>query len=119
MNCVCSVEPSSCLLFNPVVQALQFLSKAHHCLVQAGGWEKDPALFKEVLKKALDMGEGTASTQCPSQLMMMTLLYLTCFLHWSGEIINFWLRRLKWGRVYLPASSSHREETRLWQVLLV
>lgn len=42
-------------------KALQFLSKAHRCLVQAGGWEKDPALFKEVLKKALDMGEVTIS----------------------------------------------------------
>lgn len=38
-------------------KALQFLSKAHRCQVQAGGWEKDPALFKEVLRKALDMGE--------------------------------------------------------------
>lgn len=27
--------------------------------MQAGGWEKDPALFGEVLREALDMGEGT------------------------------------------------------------
>lgn len=41
-----------------VLQALQFLSKAHRCEVQAGGWEKEPALFKEVIKKAINMAEG-------------------------------------------------------------
>uniref|UniRef100_A0A3P8S138 Tetratricopeptide repeat protein 27 n=1 Tax=Amphiprion percula TaxID=161767 RepID=A0A3P8S138_AMPPE len=39
-------------------KALQFLSKAHRCDVQTGGWEKDPALFKEVIKRAVHMGEG-------------------------------------------------------------
>ncbi|XP_022620855.1 tetratricopeptide repeat protein 27 [Seriola dumerili] len=42
-------------------KALQFLSKAHRCEVQAGGWEKEPALFKEVVKRAIDMGEVTLS----------------------------------------------------------
>ncbi|XP_034464194.1 tetratricopeptide repeat protein 27 [Hippoglossus hippoglossus] len=42
-------------------KALQFLSKAHRCEVQAGGWEKDPCLFKEVMKRAIDMGEVTIS----------------------------------------------------------
>ncbi|XP_071337665.1 tetratricopeptide repeat protein 27 isoform X2 [Trachinotus anak] len=41
-------------------KALQFLSKAHRCEVQASGWEKDPALFKEVVKRAVDMGEANA-----------------------------------------------------------
>lgn len=45
------------------VQALQFLSKAHRCQVQAGGWEKEPALFKEVIKRAIDMGEGERTIQ--------------------------------------------------------
>ncbi|XP_068597477.1 tetratricopeptide repeat protein 27 [Brachionichthys hirsutus] len=40
-------------------KALQFLSKAHRCEVQAGDWEKDPGLFKEVIKRAMDMGEVT------------------------------------------------------------
>ncbi|XP_047459637.1 tetratricopeptide repeat protein 27 isoform X2 [Mugil cephalus] len=40
-------------------KALQFLSKAHRCEVQASGWEKDPALFKEVIKRAIHMGEVT------------------------------------------------------------
>lgn len=42
-------------------KALQFLSKAHRCEVQAGGWEKEPGLFKEVIKRATDMGEVTIS----------------------------------------------------------
>ncbi|XP_060943099.1 tetratricopeptide repeat protein 27 [Limanda limanda] len=42
-------------------KALQFLCKAHRCEVQAGGWEKDPCLFKEVMKRAIDMGEVTIS----------------------------------------------------------
>ncbi|XP_044070278.1 tetratricopeptide repeat protein 27 [Siniperca chuatsi] len=42
-------------------KALQFLSKAHRCEVQAGGWEKEPGLFKEVIKRAIDMGEVTIS----------------------------------------------------------
>ncbi|XP_029306440.1 tetratricopeptide repeat protein 27 [Cottoperca gobio] len=42
-------------------KALQFLSKAHRCKVQAGGWEKEPALFKEVIKRAINMGEVTMS----------------------------------------------------------
>ncbi|XP_042358020.1 LOW QUALITY PROTEIN: tetratricopeptide repeat protein 27 [Plectropomus leopardus] len=40
-------------------KALQFLSKAHRCKVQASGWEKEPALFKEVIKRAVNMGEVT------------------------------------------------------------
>ncbi|XP_051279021.1 tetratricopeptide repeat protein 27 isoform X2 [Dicentrarchus labrax] len=42
-------------------KALQFLSKAHRCEVQTGGWEKEPGLFKEVIKRAIDMGEVTVS----------------------------------------------------------
>lgn len=42
-------------------KALQFLSKAHRCKVQAGGWEKDPGLFKEVINRAVNMGEVTIS----------------------------------------------------------
>lgn len=42
-------------------KALQFLSKAHRCQVQAGGWEKEPALFKEVITRAIHMGEVTVS----------------------------------------------------------
>ncbi|XP_041803517.1 tetratricopeptide repeat protein 27 isoform X2 [Chelmon rostratus] len=42
-------------------KTLQFLSKAHRCEVQAGGWEKEPALFKEVINRALNMGEVTIS----------------------------------------------------------
>ncbi|XP_076022537.1 tetratricopeptide repeat protein 27 [Genypterus blacodes] len=42
-------------------KALQFLSKAHHCEVQAGGWETDRELFKEVISKALKMGQVTIS----------------------------------------------------------
>lgn len=42
-------------------KALQFLSKAHRCDVQTGGWEKEPALFKEVIKRAVHMGEVTIS----------------------------------------------------------
>uniref|UniRef100_A0A8D3CL75 Tetratricopeptide repeat protein 27 n=1 Tax=Scophthalmus maximus TaxID=52904 RepID=A0A8D3CL75_SCOMX len=42
-------------------KALQFLSKAHRCEVQTVGWEKEPGLFKEVMKRAVDMGEVTIS----------------------------------------------------------
>ncbi|XP_054456556.1 tetratricopeptide repeat protein 27 [Anoplopoma fimbria] len=42
-------------------KALQFLSKAHRCKVQAVGWEKEPDLFKEVIKRAINMGEVTIS----------------------------------------------------------
>ncbi|XP_008305053.1 tetratricopeptide repeat protein 27 isoform X4 [Stegastes partitus] len=42
-------------------KALQFLSKAHRCDVQTGGWEKEPALFKEVIKRGIHMGEVTVS----------------------------------------------------------
>lgn len=38
-------------------KALQFLCKAHRCELQAGGWDKDPALFREVIQRALHMGE--------------------------------------------------------------
>lgn len=50
-----------------VFQALQFLSKAHRCKVQTGGWEKEPALFKEVIKKAINMGEGESTTKLSAQ----------------------------------------------------
>ncbi|KAI3363427.1 hypothetical protein L3Q82_011572 [Scortum barcoo] len=42
-------------------KALQFFSKAHRCEVQASGWEKDPTLFKEVVKRAINLGEVTIS----------------------------------------------------------
>ncbi|XP_061601596.1 tetratricopeptide repeat protein 27 isoform X2 [Cololabis saira] len=42
-------------------KALQFLSKAHRCEVQAGGWEKEPALFLEVIQRAVHMGEVSLS----------------------------------------------------------
>ncbi|CAJ1066465.1 tetratricopeptide repeat protein 27 [Xyrichtys novacula] len=42
-------------------KAQQFLSKAHRCEVQKGGWEKDPALFKEVIQRAVTLGEVTIS----------------------------------------------------------
>ncbi|XP_070696653.1 tetratricopeptide repeat protein 27 [Pempheris klunzingeri] len=42
-------------------KALQFLSKAHRCEVQAGGWEKEPGVFKEVIKRAINMGGVTIS----------------------------------------------------------
>uniref|UniRef100_A0A3Q3WKP9 Tetratricopeptide repeat protein 27 n=1 Tax=Mola mola TaxID=94237 RepID=A0A3Q3WKP9_MOLML len=42
-------------------KALQFLLKAHRCELQAGGWEKDPALFKDVIKRAIDMAAVTIS----------------------------------------------------------
>lgn len=38
-------------------KALHFLSKAHRCEVQAPGWDKEPALFKEVIRRAVHMGE--------------------------------------------------------------
>lgn len=50
------------------VQTLQFLSKAHRCEVQAGGWEKEPALFKEVINRALNMGEGKSTNQLCTHL---------------------------------------------------
>ncbi|XP_056147912.1 tetratricopeptide repeat protein 27 [Lampris incognitus] len=40
-------------------KALQFLSKAHRCEVQARCWEKDPGTFKEVIKRAIDLGNVT------------------------------------------------------------
>ena len=46
-----------CLYVN---QALQFLSKAHRCEMQASGWEKDTGTFKEVIRRAIDMGTGEA-----------------------------------------------------------
>ena len=57
----CSPPPSPpsrvcvCLYVN---QALQFLSKAHRCEMQASGWEKDTGTFKEVIRRAIDMGTG-------------------------------------------------------------
>ncbi|XP_034040508.1 tetratricopeptide repeat protein 27-like [Thalassophryne amazonica] len=42
-------------------KALQFLSKAHRCEVQAGGWEKEPSLFKDVIQRAINMGQATVS----------------------------------------------------------
>lgn len=85
-----------------VVQALQFLSKAHRCQVQTGGWEKNPALFKEVLRKAVDMGEGTTNVQCPGQLMMiMRMMKMLLYLHpsFSGAWNNKqWLK----GRFIFP-----------------
>uniref|UniRef100_A0A7N6A1N5 Tetratricopeptide repeat protein 27 n=1 Tax=Anabas testudineus TaxID=64144 RepID=A0A7N6A1N5_ANATE len=58
-------------------KALQFMSKAHHCEVQAGGWENDPALFKEVMKRAIKMGEVTITcsrrkTTLPEALQMLS-----------------------------------------------
>ncbi|XP_010890570.1 tetratricopeptide repeat protein 27 [Esox lucius] len=40
-------------------KALQFLSKAHRCEVQAGGWEKDTGTFKEVIRRAIDLANVT------------------------------------------------------------
>lgn len=42
-------------------KALQFLSKAHRCEIQASGWEKDPVLFREVIRRAITMGEVSIS----------------------------------------------------------
>ncbi|XP_041866028.1 tetratricopeptide repeat protein 27 [Melanotaenia boesemani] len=42
-------------------KALQFLSKALRCEVQTGGWEKEPALFREVIRRAVHLGEVTVS----------------------------------------------------------
>ncbi|XP_061693028.1 tetratricopeptide repeat protein 27 isoform X2 [Syngnathoides biaculeatus] len=42
-------------------KALQFLSKAYRCELQSGGWENKPGLFKEVIKRAIKMGEITIS----------------------------------------------------------
>ncbi|XP_028459462.1 tetratricopeptide repeat protein 27 isoform X2 [Perca flavescens] len=42
-------------------KALQFLSKAHRCKLQSGGWEKEAGLFKEVVLRAINMGEVTIS----------------------------------------------------------
>nr|XP_057913903.1 tetratricopeptide repeat protein 27 [Doryrhamphus excisus]XP_057913904.1 tetratricopeptide repeat protein 27 [Doryrhamphus excisus] len=56
-------------------KAQQFLSKAFRCEVQAGGWEKQPSLFKEVIKRAIDMGEVTISCskmkKNPSEALQM------------------------------------------------
>uniref|UniRef100_A0A8C5EVR8 Tetratricopeptide repeat protein 27 n=1 Tax=Gouania willdenowi TaxID=441366 RepID=A0A8C5EVR8_GOUWI len=41
-------------------KALQFLSKAHRCEVQAGALEKDCGHFKEVIQRAVLMGEATS-----------------------------------------------------------
>lgn len=40
-------------------KALHFLSKAHRCEVQTAGWDKEPALFQDVIQRALHMGEVT------------------------------------------------------------
>lgn len=37
------------------------MSKAHRCEVRAGGWETEPALFKEVIQRALHLGQGERS----------------------------------------------------------
>ncbi|KAJ8248502.1 hypothetical protein GJAV_G00242710 [Gymnothorax javanicus] len=42
-------------------KAQQFLAKAHRCETQASGWEKDPATFKEVVKRAIDLANVTIS----------------------------------------------------------
>ncbi|XP_057703701.1 tetratricopeptide repeat protein 27 [Corythoichthys intestinalis] len=42
-------------------KALQFLTKAYRCELQASGWEKEPDLFREVIKRAIDMGEISIS----------------------------------------------------------
>ncbi|XP_061546882.1 tetratricopeptide repeat protein 27 isoform X2 [Phycodurus eques] len=42
-------------------KALQFLSKAYRCELQSSGWENEPDLFKEVIKRAINMGEITIS----------------------------------------------------------
>ncbi|XP_068997979.1 LOW QUALITY PROTEIN: tetratricopeptide repeat protein 27 [Embiotoca jacksoni] len=42
-------------------KALQFLSKAHRCEVQTGGWDKEPDLFKEVIQRAIHLGQVTLS----------------------------------------------------------
>ncbi|KAM4730229.1 tetratricopeptide repeat protein 27 isoform 1-T1 [Anableps anableps] len=42
-------------------KALQFLSKAHRCEIQASGWEKDPVLFKDVITRAINMGKVSIS----------------------------------------------------------
>uniref|UniRef100_A0AAQ5XMP8 Tetratricopeptide repeat protein 27 n=1 Tax=Amphiprion ocellaris TaxID=80972 RepID=A0AAQ5XMP8_AMPOC len=57
-------------------KALQFLSKAHRCDVQTGGWEKDPALFKEVIQRAVHMGEGESSTQPQSGASLKSIVIL-------------------------------------------
>uniref|UniRef100_H3CIY0 Tetratricopeptide repeat protein 27 n=1 Tax=Tetraodon nigroviridis TaxID=99883 RepID=H3CIY0_TETNG len=42
-------------------KALEFLSKAHRCDLRAGGWETQPELFKEVIQRALHIGEVTVA----------------------------------------------------------
>lgn len=42
-------------------KTLQFLSKAQHCKVQAGGWENEPGPFKVVIKEGIHMGEVAIS----------------------------------------------------------
>ena len=53
-----SKQPKQSRDWTLVLQALEFLSKAHRCDVRAGGWETDPQLFKEVIERAVHMGEG-------------------------------------------------------------
>lgn len=43
------------------VEALQFLSKAHRCEVQASGWERDVGTFREVIRRAIEMGNVSVS----------------------------------------------------------
>uniref|UniRef100_A0A673BN71 Tetratricopeptide repeat protein 27 n=1 Tax=Sphaeramia orbicularis TaxID=375764 RepID=A0A673BN71_9TELE len=48
-------------------KALQFLSKAHRCEVQSRGWETEPALFKEVISRAVSMAQGQNAVQSEAQ----------------------------------------------------
>uniref|UniRef100_A0A1A8I9L4 Tetratricopeptide repeat protein 27 n=1 Tax=Nothobranchius kuhntae TaxID=321403 RepID=A0A1A8I9L4_NOTKU len=56
-------------------KALQFLCKSHRCEVQTSSWEKDPVLFKEVIQRAVHMGEVTLSCsekkKNPSEALQM------------------------------------------------
>lgn len=54
------VSPLTCH-WRVVLQALELLSKELRCRVRAGGWEADPLLFKEVIQRALHLGEGENS----------------------------------------------------------
>ncbi|XP_061767076.1 tetratricopeptide repeat protein 27 [Nerophis ophidion] len=42
-------------------KAQQFLSKAFRCEIQAAGWEKETCLFKNVIRRAINMGEVSIS----------------------------------------------------------
>ncbi|KAM9727154.1 tetratricopeptide repeat protein 27 [Menidia menidia] len=56
------------------LKALQFLSKAHRCEVQAGGWDTEPAVFREVVQRAVHMGEVTvrcSEQQSPAEALTM------------------------------------------------